>query len=209
VGRREIRDLILDLRSRGKTVFVSSHILQDVEMICDRVGILAAGRILKIASMAEVLQTSLRWIEVEVEGLAASKARQAGFGDAADLGDRTVVRVAEEDDLNGAITRLISAGARISSVVPMRLTLEDYFLSHVGGPERRDGDRQPEGRDRPGAAGDSADRDSTRIDGAGRGGCDLRGLRDRVGAESRRSPLGDRRRDLLCCRGRGSGGGPK
>ena len=130
-GRREMRDLIVDLKSRGKTVFFSSHILQDVEMICDRVGILAGGRILKIASVSEVLEKSVRWIEVEVNGLSAEAARGLGLIGLEVAGDKAVIRVAEGDDLNRAIARLMSAGARISSVVPMRLTLEDYFLSQV------------------------------------------------------------------------------
>jgi ABC-2 type transport system ATP-binding protein len=143
VGRREIRDLILDLRARGKTVFISSHILQDVEMICDRVGILAEGRILRVASIAEVLERSLRWTEVEVDGLDASAVRALGLSDNAGLGDKTVVHVAQEADLNSAITALISAGGRITSVVPMRLTLEDYFLSQIA--DAGDSSRRPPG----------------------------------------------------------------
>lgn len=198
VGRREIRDLILDLRSRGKTVFISSHILQDVEMICDRVGILSAGRILKIASMAEVLQTSLRWTEVEVEGLAASKALEIGFSDAADVGDRVVVRVGEEDDLNGAITKLIGAGARIASVVPMRLTLEDYFLSQIGG-ER--GDCRSNDLDRGSGP---PNRDCPqRSD--GRDQWNRSGVRDTIGANSRRCAAGSVHGDISGRPGRGKG----
>lgn len=201
VGRREIRDLILDLRSRGKTVFISSHILQDVEMISDRVGILAAGKILKIASIAEVLETSIRWIEVEVDGLAASKARQIGFTDVADLGEKTIIRVAEEDDLNGAITSLISAGARISSVVPMRLTLEDYFLSQIGSGERRSDDRASGRR----GGDDGADGDRPRSGGDDRSRSNRSGLKDAVGAGGRRYDIGDGRLGLYACFGRRGG----
>jgi ABC-2 type transport system ATP-binding protein len=132
VGRRDIRDLILGLKSRGKTVFFSSHILQDVEMICDRVAILAGGTITRIASVAEVLERSVRWTEVQVDGLGVAAAKALGFGDVVALGDKTVINVAREEELTEALSRLIAAGARISAVVPMRLTLEDYFMSHVG-----------------------------------------------------------------------------
>ncbi|MFZ1946565.1 MAG: ABC transporter ATP-binding protein [bacterium] len=132
VGRRDIRDLILDLRSRGKTVFFSSHILQDVEMICDRVAILAGGTITRIASVAEVLERSVRWTEVQVDGLGVAAAKALGFGDVVALGDKAVINVAREEELTEALGKLIAAGAKISAVVPMRLTLEDYFMSHVG-----------------------------------------------------------------------------
>jgi ABC-2 type transport system ATP-binding protein len=133
VGRRDIRDLILDLKSRGKTVFFSSHILQDVEMICDRVAILAGGRITRIACVAEVLERSVRWTEVQVDGLGVAAARAMGFSDVLALGDRTVINVTREEELTETLGKLIAAGARISSVVPMRFTLEDYFMRHVGG----------------------------------------------------------------------------
>ena len=131
-GRREIRDLILDLKSRGKTVFFSSHILQDVEMICDRVGILVGGKILRVASVSEVLEKSVRWTEVEVTGLSSEAARRLGLDDIpGNVEEKAVIRVAEGDDLNGTIGRLMQEGAKIASVMPMRLTLEDYFLSEI------------------------------------------------------------------------------
>jgi ABC-2 type transport system ATP-binding protein len=136
IGRRDIRDLILDLRSRGKTVFFSSHILQDVEMICDRVGILVGGRIVKVASVTEVLEKTVRWFEVEVDGLSADQVRRLGFGDVASVGEKTVVNVASDDQINPALSRLMAAGARVAGVLPVRPTLEDYFLSQVGGATR-------------------------------------------------------------------------
>jgi ABC-2 type transport system ATP-binding protein len=137
VGRREIRDLILGLKSKGKTVFLSSHILQDVEMICDRVGILSAGRILKIASVAEVLDRSVQSVEIHLEGLPVSAARNLGYAGASGLGEKAVINVAHQDEVNVAIMRLVAAGARVTAVIPLRTTLEDYFMSQIagGGPE--------------------------------------------------------------------------
>ncbi|HVP56476.1 MAG TPA: ABC transporter ATP-binding protein [bacterium] len=135
IGRREIRDLILDLKARGKTVFLSSHILQDVEMICDRVGIISAGKILEIASVADLLDRSVESIEIHLEGIAASEARDLGFTGASALGDKTVVTVAHQAEINLAIMRLVAAGARVAAVLPLRGTLEDYFMRQVVGGE--------------------------------------------------------------------------
>jgi ABC-2 type transport system ATP-binding protein len=143
VGRRDIRDLILGLKARGKTVFFSSHILQDVEMICDRVGILVEGKVLRVASVAEVLAKSVRWVEVEVSGLSKEAAQRLGLEDVQAAGEKAVVKVAEGTDLNAVIGRLIAAGATIASVMPMRLTLEDYFLSEIEGRPAPDRSRKP------------------------------------------------------------------
>jgi ABC-2 type transport system ATP-binding protein len=133
VGRRDIRDLVLDLKARGKTIFFSSHILQDVEMICDRVAILSAGKLLRVTGVAEVLDRSVRWIEIQVDGITPEAARGLGLASVSAVGEKTIVNVGHEDELNRTITTLMSAGARVSAVIPMRLTLEDYFMSQVSG----------------------------------------------------------------------------
>jgi ABC-2 type transport system ATP-binding protein len=133
VGRREIRDLILDLRSKGKTVFLSSHILQDVEMICDRVGILSVGKLLKVATVAEVLAGSVQSVEVHLEGLSARAAKELGFENTSATGEKTVVTLAHQDEANVALMRLVAAGARVIAVVPVRATLEDFFMSQIAG----------------------------------------------------------------------------
>src|SRR5439155_26811352 len=69
IGRREFRDIILSLREAGRTVFFSSHILQDAEMICDRVGILKAGRLVREGDLAELRGTVASAWEVTVAGV--------------------------------------------------------------------------------------------------------------------------------------------
>lgn len=132
VGRREIRDVILELKAKGKTVFFSSHILQDVEMICDRVGILSEGKLLKVAAVADVLQGSIRFVEVTMSGLEVNKARQLGFGQVSQRGDRVVVRLNPDADINEALRIMMTSGARVIAVVPQAQTLEDYFMGTVG-----------------------------------------------------------------------------
>ena len=130
-GRRQIRDLIVALRSSGKTVFFSSHILQDVEMICDRVGILLDGQLLRAASMAEILSETLRWIDVAVDGLGCDEVRMLGIDRVQEKAGRTVLRLGPDEDLDEVIKTLSAVGGSVSSVVPQRQTLEDYFMKNV------------------------------------------------------------------------------
>jgi ABC-2 type transport system ATP-binding protein len=134
VGRREIRDVILGLKARGKTVFFSSHILQDAEMICDRVGILSRGRMLKVASVANALQESIRCVEILLDGLDRGTIKKLGLSDVSESGDRIVVRLGPDADVNRAISDLIASGAKIFAVIPQRQTLEDYFMKEVESP---------------------------------------------------------------------------
>jgi ABC-2 type transport system ATP-binding protein len=136
VGRCEIRDLILELKREGKTVFFSSHILQDVEMICDRVAILSQGSVLKVAKVADVLQESIQCVEITVDDLVVKKAMRLGVGTISRRGGKTVVTVDSGANVNSVINDLISAGGRISSVVPLRQTLEAYFMCQIRARER-------------------------------------------------------------------------
>ena len=131
-GRRQIRDLILELRSSGKTVFFSSHILQDVEMICDRVGILLEGKLLRAETMEAVLAETLRWVEVAVDGLAVGALRDLGMGGVEEEGGKTLIRIGPDKDLGETIEAVAAMGGRIVSVVPHRQTLEDYFMRNMG-----------------------------------------------------------------------------
>jgi ABC-2 type transport system ATP-binding protein len=136
VGRREIRDLILQLKAQGKTIFLSSHILQDIEMICDRVAILSQGRVMKIATLAEVLEGSVTSVEIVTNGCPVSRVRQLGLSGVSKRGDKTVITLSPGADVNQAISKLIGCGVKISAVVPVRQTLEDYFMSQLTGKER-------------------------------------------------------------------------
>ena len=68
IGRREVRDLILELKTAGKTIFFSSHILQDAELICDQVAILDKGRLRSVGRLHEMISETVKWFEVAVRG---------------------------------------------------------------------------------------------------------------------------------------------
>jgi ABC-2 type transport system ATP-binding protein len=130
-GRRLIRDLILGLKSGGKTVFFSSHILQDVEMICDRVGILLGGRLLRAATMEDILSETLRWVEVAAECVAPESIRRLGAGSVEVKAGSVVLRLGPHVDLDRVLRAISELGGRVLSVVPQRQTLEDYFMRNI------------------------------------------------------------------------------
>ncbi len=134
IGRKEVRDLILHLREQGRTVFFSTHIIPDVEMVCDRVGIILAGRLAAVGRVEELLASPLEQIEVTASGLSP----EAGAALAARSvtppvrsGDRILVAVKGEEDLERAVRAILEAGGRLHSIIPHRRTLEEVFLDRI------------------------------------------------------------------------------
>jgi ABC-2 type transport system ATP-binding protein len=129
IGRREVRDLILELKRSGATVFFSSHILQDAEMLCDRVAILRQGRVSAVGHLHEMVTGGVRWFEVSIRGSLPPGVPAEALSR---RGEETLVRVADV----AALTRLLNAvqddGGQVLSVWPRRDTLEDLFLREVG-----------------------------------------------------------------------------
>jgi ABC-2 type transport system ATP-binding protein len=134
IGRAEIRDLILRLRADGKTVFMNTHILSDVETLCDRVAIIAGGRIRHEGPISDFLAGGVRETDVVVSGLSADAAQALEERLGArlqSLSDRIEVRVPEKA-VSDALRMALGAGAEIVSVTPHRESLEKLFLSAVG-----------------------------------------------------------------------------
>jgi len=133
IGRREFRDIILDLKARGRTVFFSSHILSDAEAICDRVGILKDGRLGVSGRLSDLLSPSVRAWEVTYAGPGFETLRLDGH--AASLisvrGAESLVRVDDEAGLDVLLGALKAGGGKLISVVPRRETLEDIYLKEV------------------------------------------------------------------------------
>jgi ABC-2 type transport system ATP-binding protein len=156
VWRRELRDLIRQLKSEGKTVFFSSHILQDVEMICDRVAILSDGQVLEVANLSDLLSKSLSGVEIVVDGLAGAALATLELGKMEARGSGLVLTLAPRIEVNEAVKRIVASGGRISAVTPLRQTLEDYFMNRIAGmarpiERRRATDRQPQAQAEKGA----------------------------------------------------------
>ena len=134
IGRKEVRDLILHLRQAGRTVFFSTHIIPDVEVVCDRVGIILAGRLAAVGRVEELLGSPLEQIEVTASNLppeAAAALAARGVAPPVRSGDRILVAVKGEEDLGQVLRAILQAGGRVHSVVPHRRTLEEVFLDRI------------------------------------------------------------------------------
>ena len=135
VGRRLVRDLIVEMKSRGKTVFFSTHILSDAEALCDRVAVLRAGTLLEVGRLEDILRIDVEPLEVLAPGLpAAAAARVPHVRARHAVGSRWRLEVTEQG-LAEAIQAVTREGGRVLSVQPIRQSLEEHFLREIG-PER-------------------------------------------------------------------------
>ncbi len=138
IGRRLARDIILDLRRRGRTVFFSTHILSDAEALCDRVALLRGGRLLKVGRLNEILPIDVTHMEVLVSGLdaAAVEALPAGVRAHQSIGERWRLEL-EEAALGVLVRQIEAAGGRVLSVSPVRQSLEEYFFQEMTAEEQQ------------------------------------------------------------------------
>ena len=129
LGRREVRDIILELKRERRTVLFSTHILSDAEMLCDRVGVIVGGKLRGVGTPGEMVGIRTQGMEIlfEVEGAAK---KFALMDRATRTGERYRVEVSE-GELYGALNELNSVGARILSVAQIKPTLEDFFMHLV------------------------------------------------------------------------------
>jgi ABC-2 type transport system ATP-binding protein len=140
LGRREMRQLMLQLRDRGCTVFFSSHILADAEALCSRIAVLAGGRLVAGGRLADLLDFELRGWELVVADL------PPGDLDAISTRVTRVVPLAQgrftidlpPDPPEPFVAELARRGARVISMNPLRDTLEDFFVRRIAEAPRRE-----------------------------------------------------------------------
>jgi ABC-2 type transport system ATP-binding protein len=133
LGRKEIRDLILRLQSEGKTVFMNTHILSDVEMLCDRVAIIARGAVRYQGNPHELLSDDARDTEIVLTGVTPALAEQLEGPLGArirGLGERIEVTLPQKA-VGDAVELALRHGAHLVSVTPRRISLESIFLTAV------------------------------------------------------------------------------
>jgi len=128
IGRKEVKDLILELKRKGKTIFFSSHILQDAELICDRVGIMLDGKIIEEGKLKDLISERIHYIEIE---FSVPKAFQSFKGEIISSGELNLIRVSDEKEAEEMVKKIIESGGKIHSLVPRKGTLEEIFVERV------------------------------------------------------------------------------
>ena len=130
IGRKDVRDLILEERKRGTTILFTSHILSDVELLCDRVGIVQRGRMSHYGVLRELLEReqSVHLARTEIESADASDELRARLSGAiTERAGHLLLTVESQQATQEALRTAIDGGARIVAVTPGRGRLEDLF----------------------------------------------------------------------------------
>ncbi|HWE24702.1 MAG TPA: ABC transporter ATP-binding protein, partial [Myxococcales bacterium] len=133
IGRKDVRDLIFDLRRQGRTVLFSTHILTDVEAICDTVGIMIGGRLTDCGALSNLLQPGVRVVELIARGVPEAVLRDLARGgaEAVQRDGATVLTFPSEPRAQEAVRAIVAAGGVLVSLSPHRETLENLFVERA------------------------------------------------------------------------------
>ncbi len=153
VGRKEIRELLMELKHAGKTIMLSSHIVPDVEAVCDRVGILSDGRITRELDLNEMYSTGEADVDVTITNNTRVPVMSADYGAKEILRNDqlTILRCRGYDRVRRLIDDVHTADGTVIEVKPMRLSLEDIFVDVI---ERAPGRKTREHQETVGASSD-------------------------------------------------------
>jgi len=132
MGRREVRDLMEQLKHEGKTVFFSTHILSDAEALCDRVAIIHQGELKGVGAVADLTSSVVGKVEVIWQGTQVPASMKALGAECHVTGD-TVRAVFAESQQDAAIDALRCERVRLIAITPVRTSLEQYFVAKLQG----------------------------------------------------------------------------
>jgi ABC-2 type transport system ATP-binding protein len=130
MGRREVRDLMEQLKNEGKTVFFSTHILSDAEALCDRVAIIHRGELRGVGRVADLTSTVQGKVEVIWQGTVIPASMKA-LGAVCHVTGDTVRAVITENQQDAAIDALRRERQRLIAITPVRTSLEAYFVEKL------------------------------------------------------------------------------
>jgi ABC-2 type transport system ATP-binding protein len=130
-GRADVRRIIRAARDRGTSVFLNSHLLSEIELVCDRVAIVDAGRVIAAGTLEELLGEDA--VRVRATGLdPAARSSLARFGPLADDGEWLTIRPIEPARIPELVAVIVAAGGQVHAVEPGRASLEQRFLGLLG-----------------------------------------------------------------------------
>jgi ABC-2 type transport system ATP-binding protein len=138
LGRKDVRNLLIELRAEGKTIFLNSHLLSEIELVCDRIVILNKGEVARAATPEEFTRgTGEYLVRVAAADDAVRAAAAAVTGHGAAEWEQSTLRFVPRDrtQLNSLLDQLRGVPVEIESVEPVRLSLEEFFLQVVSGQE--------------------------------------------------------------------------
>ena len=130
IGRKEIRDVLVELKNRQKTIFLNSHILSEVEMITDNVGILNKGKLLKEGTVRELTEKKEEY-RLLFDGILNDEVLNSINGLKKDKDEHYNLKVNGINELNGVIDSLRNRSILIKEVIPLKNTLEEMFISLI------------------------------------------------------------------------------
>ena len=130
IGRKELRDIILSLKNAGKTIFFSSHILQDMELMVDRVGIIMDGEIKKQGKLSDLISHSVRYYEIVFTGIDKKTMEDQQVKYVLQDADY-ITKLETNEEANQRIEWITKNKGKILSVAPVKMTLEDIFLKEI------------------------------------------------------------------------------
>ena len=130
IGRKEFRDLILTLKGQGKTIFFSSHILQDMEMMVDKVGIIINGRISRQGQLSEMIASSTQYHEIVCSRISEKQLAQIN-PNFVSHDNQFIITLDNNADINLVVESIIHNNGLIITVNPVKKTLEEIFLNEL------------------------------------------------------------------------------
>jgi ABC-2 type transport system ATP-binding protein len=145
MGRREVRNLIEELKIEGKTVFFSTHILSDAEALCDKVAIIHLGELRRVGAVAELTASVHGEVEIVWHGAKVPQAIKTMGAECHVAGDTRRVVVPEENQ-DAVLDALRRDGLRMISVTPVRVSLEDYFMTQLQNPKLENAGQERSGQ---------------------------------------------------------------
>lgn len=142
IGRKMVKDILLDLKGRGKTIFFSSHILPDMEALCERACIIKEGTVIRTVGLAEVFRLSEGMVEITARGCPVSELDPvSGYMDSVTVNGEEIFLVVRRQELvRTVVQHLYNRGAEVLNVSNHHPSLEDVFMSEINGNRDKEGE---------------------------------------------------------------------